>query len=117
MQKNALGIFRELIPRTIRTSRVAFWDPPSDPKSGSFHGPRCFVVRMQPKQAYVTFLKVKPLFGWGNCIVIGMAQTASALLYAFNPGDTTCNFWTAEHVIQSDVKRNWVMTATTRTRL
>ena len=27
--KKALGIFRELIPRTRRTTTVAFWDPPS----------------------------------------------------------------------------------------
>jgi len=30
--KKALGIFRELITTTKRTSRVAFWDPPSGSK-------------------------------------------------------------------------------------
>jgi len=31
--KKALGIFRELIPTTTRTTRVAFWDPPSGSKN------------------------------------------------------------------------------------
>jgi len=32
--KKALGIFREMIPRTRRrTTRVAFWDPPSGSKN------------------------------------------------------------------------------------
>jgi len=31
--KKALGIFRELIPRTRRTTRVAFGDPPSGSKN------------------------------------------------------------------------------------
>ena len=33
--KKALGIFRELIPRTTRTTIVAFWDLPSGSKSYS----------------------------------------------------------------------------------
>jgi len=31
--KKALGIYRELIPRTRRTTTVAFWDPPSGSKN------------------------------------------------------------------------------------
>jgi len=31
--KKLLGIFRELITTTRRTSRVAFWDPPSGSKN------------------------------------------------------------------------------------
>jgi len=33
--KKAVGIFTELIPRTRRTTRVAFWDPPNGSKKTS----------------------------------------------------------------------------------